>query len=283
MATPVLQIAGNKVCATMGRSLAKLTEFAHDYAGDYADIGGVVHVPVLSAVAGVFDESTNNYEQGSTINDASIVLSSQYVAGFNVSPKQMSDGMGAYNGLFNQLGEAAGRAIAASVEAAAVGQVLSTNVGATETLSATKSGFTQLPKVCASHNIAPENCVLVLNPESYGKLLDTCMTNDVIGQGKAYETGFVDNFLGFRRIISSFKVDAGLKGFIAEYGAIGIAGRRIPMLENYPFYEEYIDDATGIPTTLVGFQKFATGNYYITATTLFGTSIINKDAIIGLL
>jgi len=282
MSTPSLQIAGNKVVASLGRQVAKLDAFAHDYAPDYTTVGAVVKMPVLSAVAGIFDKDNNNYEQSSTISEADITLSAQYVAGFNVSPQQMSDGLGAYAGLMNQLGENAGRAIARAVEDAVVGQVLSSNVGSTETLTQTKAGFTSLYKTCFDHNLAPENCILVLNPTAYAKLLEV-LGADVVNLENVIETGKIDNFLGFKRIICSASVNANLVGFIAEYGAIGVAGRKIPLLEGYPYYEEFVDGDTGIPATLVGFQKWATGNYFVTATTLFGTNIVNQDAIVGLL
>lgn len=282
MPTPSLTIAGNKVVASLGRQVAKLDAFAHDYAPDYTTVGAVVTMPVLSATAGLFDKDSNNYEQSSTITDAKITLSAQYVAGFTVSPKQMSDGLGAYAGLMNQLGENAGRAIARAVEDAVVGQVLSTNVGATESLAQTKAGFTGLYKACFDHDLAPENCILVLNPTAYSKLLEV-LGADVVNLEKVIETGKIDNFLGFKRIICSASVAAGLVGFIAEYGAIGMAGRKIPLLEGYPVYEEFIDGDTGIPATLVGFQKWATGDYHVTATTLFGTNIVDADAIIGLI
>lgn len=279
MATPSLQIAGNKVVASMGRQIAKLDAFAHDYAPDYTTVGAVVKMPVLSAVAGIFDKTTNNYEQSSTISEASITLSAQYVAGFNVSPKQMSDGLGAYAGLMNQLGDNAGRAIARSIEDAVVGQVLSS--ASTVSLTQTKAGFTGLYKECFDANLNPQDCILVLNPTAYSKLLEV-LGADIVNLERVIETGKIDNFLGFKRILCSASVNSDLVGFIAEYGAIGVAGRRIPLLEGYPFYEEFTDADTGIPATLVGFQKWATGDYFITATTLFGTAIVRPEGIITL-
>ena len=258
MAYPTIDIAGNSVVYSLGRKIAKLTDFAHDFAPDYNAVGGVVKMPILSAQAGIFDKDSNNYEQNSTVGTASITLSAQYVAGFSVSPKQMSDGLGAYANLFQQMGEDAGRAIARSVEGAVVGQVLSsTNTPAT--LALTKAGFAGL----------------------YKTLLEV-LGMDVVNLQGAIETGMVDNFLGFHRVLASGAVDAGILGFIAERGAIGVAGRRVPLLEGYPVYEEFIDKDTGIPATLVGFLKYATGDYFITATALFGTNITNAGAIVPL-
>lgn len=279
MSTPSLQIAGNKVVASMGRQIAKLDAFAHDYAPDYTTVGAVVKMPVLSATAGIFDKDSNNYEQSSTISEAAITLSAQYVAGFNVSPKQMSDGLGAYAGLMNQLGENAGRAIARSIEDAVVGQVLSAD--STISVAQTKAGFTGLYKECFDKNLNPADCILVLNPTAYSKLLEV-VGADIVNLEKVIETGKIDNFLGFKRILCSASVNSNLIGFIAEYGAIGVAGRRIPLLEGYPFYEEFTDADTGIPATLIGFQKWATGDYFITATTLFGTNIVRPEGIITL-
>lgn len=281
MATPTIEIAGNSVVFSLGREIAKLNEFAHDFAPDYSAVGGVVKMPILSAQAGIFDATTNNYEQSSTVDTASITLSAQYVAGFEVSPKQMSDGLGAYAGLFTQMGEDAGRAIARSVEDAVVGQVLS-SLNTPATLALTKVGFAGLYKTAMDGNLAPSNCVLVLNPTAYSKLIEV-LGMDVVHLESAVETGKIDNFLGFKRIICSASVDSNLLGFIAEHGAIGIAGRKVPLLEGYPVYQEFIDKDTGIPATLVGFLKYATGQYYITATALFGTAITRAAGIIPLI
>lgn len=280
MALPTIDIAGNSVVYSLGREIAKLTDFAHDFAPDYSAVGGVVKMPILSAQAGIFDKDNNNYEQNSAVDTASITLSAQYVAGFSVSPKQMSDGLGAYSNLFQQMGEDAGRAIARSVEGAVVGQVLSsTNTPAA--LALTKTGFAGLYKTAMEANLAPSHACLVLNPTAYSKLLEV-LGMDVVNLQAAIETGKVDNFLGFHRVLASGAVDSNILGFIAERGAIGIAGRRVPLLEGYPVYEEFIDKDTGIPATLVGFLKYATGDYFITATALFGTNITNANAIVPL-
>lgn len=280
MALPTIDIAGNSVVFSLGREIAKLTDFAHDFAPDYNAVGGVVKMPILSASAGVFDAANNNYEQNSTVDTASITLNKQYVAGFSVSPKQMSDGLGAYGTLFTQMGEDAGRAIARSVEAAVVGQVTSAT-STTATLTLDKAGFAELYKTTMDANLAPSNCVLVLNPTAYAKLIEV-LGMDVVHLEKAIETGKIENFLGFKAILCSASVDSGILGFIAERGAIGMAGRKIPLLEGYPVYEEFIDKDTGIPATLVGFLKFATGEYFITATTLFGTAITRAAGIVPL-
>ena len=280
MALPTIDIAGNSVVFSLGREIAKLTDFAHDFAPDYNAAGGVVKMPILSASAGVFDAANNNYEQNSTVDTASITLNKQYVAGFSVSPKQMSDGLGAYGTLFTQMGEDAGRAIARSVEAAVVGQVLS-STNTTATLPLTKTGFAGLYKTTMDANLAPSNCVLVLNPTAYAKLIEV-LGMDVVHLEKAIETGKIENFLGFKAILCSASVASGILGFIAERGAIGMAGRKIPLLEGYPVYEEFIDKDTGIPATLVGFLKYATGEYFITATTLFGTAVTRAAGIVPL-
>lgn len=274
-----LDIAGNKVVASIGKGIAKISEFAHDYAGDYAAVGATVNMPILACSADVFDKQTNNYAQTTTTTEASIALSSQYVAGFEVTPQQMSDGLGAFDGLFVSMGEQAGRSIARSVEAAVVGQVISSESAVS--LSATKAGFSGLYKICYDKDLTPENTILVLNPENYSKLIEV-LGADITNLQEVIKYGFVDNFLGFRRIVCSSAVDSGLKGFLAEYGAIGVAGRRIPLLEGYPEYAEYIDSETGIPATLVGFQDYKTGSMHITATALFGTSIVDPTHVVPL-
>lgn len=280
MATPNIEIAGNSVVYSLGREIAKITDFAHDFAPDYSAVGGVVKMPILSAQAGIFNASTNNYEQNSTVGTASITLNKQYVAGFSVSPQQMSDGLGAYGSLFTQMGEDAGRAIARSVEAAVVGQVTSAT-STTATLTLDKAGFAGLYKTTMEKNLAPSNACLVLNPTAYSKLIEV-LGMDVVHLEKAVETGMIDNFLGFKRVLASASVDSGILGFIAERGAIGVAGRKVPLLEGYPVYQEFVDKDTGIPATLIGFLKYATGDYFITATALFGTAITRAAGIVPL-
>ena len=280
MATPNIEIAGNSVVFSLGREIAKIDEFAHDFAPDYNAVGGVVKMPVIAAQAGVFNAANNNYEQSSTIDTASITLNKQYVAGFEVTPQQMSDGLGAYASLFDQLGADAGRAIGRAVEAEVVGLVDNTTATPVA-LALTKAGFAGLYKTTMDANLAPSNSVLVLNPAAYSKLIEV-LGMDVVHLETAVETGKIDNFLGFRRILCSAGVDSGLLGFIAERGAIGVAGRKVPLLEGYPVYQEFIDKDTGVPATLVGFLKYATGSYFITATALFGTAVTRAAGIVPL-
>jgi hypothetical protein len=105
---------------------------------------------------------------------------------------------------------------------------------------------------------------------------------DIVNLEKVIEEGYVDNFLGFARVMCSFYVNSNLKGFLAERGAIGIVGRRIPALDNYPIYNEYIDADTGIPLTMLGHQKLATGRWFISVTGLFGTEIVDAKHIVPL-
>ena len=274
-----LQIAGNKAVSSLGRHIAKLDEFAHDYANSSVDVGAVVKMPVLSSSAALFDASTNNYENGGSATEAAITVSAQYLAGFGVTPQQWSDGLGAFNGLFEQMGENAGRAVARSVEDAVVGQVKAGSTTKAASIAQTKTGFTSLYKECIENNLDPENCILVLNPTAYSKMLDT-INGTIVNMQSAIETGYIDNFLGFKRVLCSKSVDAGYIGFIAEYGAIGIVGRKIPLLDNYPIYGEFVDANTGIPMTLLGHQRLSDGKWFINATALFGTNIVDPDGLV---
>ena len=280
MPSLTLDIAGNKAVASLGRRIAKLDDFVHDYAGDFSDVGAVVKVPVLSCEAGLFNAGSNNYEQSTGTTEASIQVSAQYVAGFTVTPKQMSDGLGAFNGLFAQFGDTAGRAVAKAVENAVVSQVLS-STATPVSLTATKAGFTGLFKTCYDKDLDPSNTVLVLNPETYAKMLEV-VGADIVNLERVIELGYVDNFLGFARVMCSYYVDSNLKGFLAERGAIGIVGRRIPALDTYPIYNEYIDADTGVPLTMLGHQRLADGAWFVSVTGLFGTEIVDANHIVPL-
>ena len=204
-----LDIAGNRAVASLGRRIAKLDDFVHDYAGSYTDVGAVVKVPVLSCEAGLFNEENNNYEQSTGTTEASIPVSSHFVAGFTVTPIQLTEGLDAFNGLFNQFGDTAGRAIAKSVENTVISQVLS-STNTPVALTATLAGFTNLYKTCYDKDLDPGNTVLVLNPENFSKLIEV-LGEKVVNLEKVVEEGYIENFLGFARIVCSYYVDSHIK------------------------------------------------------------------------
>lgn len=282
MATPNLTIAGNKCVYNLGAKLAKLDSFAHDYGYSDADVGAVVEMPLLATEASDFNVLSNNYEGGAEVGTAKINVDKHLIAGFNVTQMQMNDGLGAFGGLFADMGLTAGRAIAAGIEKAVIGQVtddLSSSLSAT--LTATKAGFANLWKTCADANIDPSYSVLVLNPENYAKFLDA-IPGTIVNLQTAIETGIVENFLGFKRVMSSKYVDEDLEGFIATVNAIGVVSRRLPLIAEYPVAESAVSEESGLAITLLGHQNYATGKFYISANALFGTGVLDETQIVRL-
>ena len=282
MAYPTLEIAGNKLVFSAGAKLAKLNVFAHDYANSPAEAGAIIDVPVVATEAGIFNEESNNYGgQAGTVETAKINVDKHLVAGFTVTTKQLSDGLGAWNDTFARLGEASGKAIAKKVEAEVVGLVTSA-LDNTSPAPATKTQFIDLWKVCAEKDLDPSDCVLVLNPATYAKMLDA-VHGTVDNMQGAIETGVIDNFLGFKRVMSSNGVEASVQGFIAGSNGIGIANRNIDIdAEAYSSVQQFQDADTGIAATLLVYTDPANGKKHISCTTLFGTGIINKKEIVPL-
>lgn len=273
-----LTTAANEACISLGAGIKKILPFAHSLNAEAARRGEIVKVPVYTAEAAEFDETTNNYAQLSNVTGVDVPLSSHPVAGFDATDVQLTQSDVNY---FADGGRSAALAIARKMNKDFFGMVLSSNE-LTSTLTSTKQGFADLYAVAVDNDIEPSNACLVLKPTEYAKLLGTVGDTAIIGTN-ALETGMFRGFAGFDYVIASPYLADGVKGFIAEKGALAFGGRGIEVDESaYKQVGTVSDEGTGAPITLLMFTKPETGHSHVTATGLYGCKVLDSKHVVAL-
>ena len=273
-----LTTAANEACISLGAGIKKIMPFAHSLNAEAARRGEIIKVPVYTAEAGDFNETTNNYAQLSNVVGVDVPLSVHPVAGFEATDVQLTQ---CDVNFFADGGRAAALAISRRMNKDFFGMVLA-SFDLTATLTETKQGFADLYAVAVNNDIEPSNACLVLGPASYAKLLGTVGDTAIVGTNALAE-GMFKGFVGFDYVIASPYLAEGVKGFIAEKGALGFGGRAIE-IDPSPYREvgSVADEGTGAPITLLSFTKPETGHSYITATGLYGCKVIDPKHIVVL-
>lgn len=274
-----LTTAANEACISLGAGIKKIMPFAHSLNAEAARRGEIVKVPVYTAEAGDFNEATNNYAQLSNVVGVDVPLSVHPVAGFEATDVQLTQSDVNY---FADGGRAAALAIARRMNKDFFGMVNAASTNLSATLTETKQGFADLYAVAVNNDIEPSNACLVLGPSSYAKLLGTVGDTAIVGTN-ALADGMFKGFVGFDYVIASPYLAEGIKGFIAEKGALGFGGRGIEVDQSaYREVGTVADEGTGAPITLLSFTKPETGASHITATGLYGCKIIDGTHIVVL-
>ena len=274
-----LTTAANEACISLGAGIKKIMPFAHSLNGEAARRGEIVKVPVYTAEAGEFNEQTNNYAQLSNVVGVDVPLSCHPVAGFEATDVQLTQSDVNY---FADGGRAAAMAIARKMNKDFFGMVDGDSTDLSATLTSTKQGFADLYAVAVDNDIEPSNAVLVLKPAEYAKLLGTVGDTAIVGTN-ALADGMFKGFVGFDYVIASPYLADGIKGFIAEKGALAFGGRGIEVdASAYREVGTVADEGTGAPITLLSFTKPETGASHITATGLYGCKVIDSKHLVKL-
>lgn len=274
-----LTTAANEACISLGAGLAKIMPFAHTLNAEAARRGEIVKVPVYTTEAAEFDETTNNYAQLSNVVGVDVPLSCHPVAGFEATDVQLTQ---SDVNFFGDGGRAAALAIARKMNKDFFGMVDADSTDLSASLTTTKQGFADLYAVAVNNDIEPSNAVLVLGPSDYAKLLGTVGDTAIVGTD-ALAKGMFKGFVGFDYVISTPYLPAGIKGFIAEKGALAFGGRGIEVDESaYKQNGTVADEKTGAPITLLMFTKPETGASHVTATGLYGCKVIDKNHLVKL-
>lgn len=276
-----LTTAANEACISLGAGLTKIAPFAHSLNAEAGRRGETIKVPVYVTEAAEFDATNNNYAQLSNVVGVDVNIDKHPVAGFDATDIQLTQ---TDVNFFADSGKAAGRAIARKMNKDFFGMAaeLSGASDLSATLTATKSGFADLYNTAVTNDIEPSNAVLVLDPENYAKLLGTVGDSAIIGSN-ALASGVFQGFVGFDYVVSTPYLPSGIKGLIAEKGAMAFGGRGIQIDESaYKQVGTVTDEHTGAPITLLMFTKPETGVSHVTATGLYGCKIIDKKHIVKL-
>ncbi len=274
-----LTTAANEACISLGAGIKNIMPFAHSLNAEAGRKGEVVKVPVYTTEAAEFNELTNNYAQLSNVVGVDVNINKHPVAGFDATDVQLSQ---SDVNFFADSGRAAGRAIARKMQKDFFGMVDAASTTLSATLTETKQGFADLYKVAVDNDIEPSNAVLVLGPGSYAKLLGTVGDSAIIGSN-ALADGMFKGFVGFDYVVATPYLAEGIKGFIAEKGALAFGGRGIEVDESaYKQVGTVTDEGTGAPITLLMFTKPETGKSHVTATGLYGCKVVDAKHLVKL-
>lgn len=233
-------------------------EFTKLFSTNFQAVGSTqysgVAVNVLAAASEDFGAGAGYTHPTNTIKPATITLDHHRKSTFTI---------GDIDALTNELapcwgemGPKAGEAIGKYVVQTIMG--LLTYNKATEQITqaapAAIADFTAIHAAAIDKGLDPAQCVLIIEPVTYAKLL-AALPNSVLGSDEAVRTGMIGRFLGFKAVVcspncskaSASSVNKGF-GFIVPEGAIACANRVVvPVKEggNLIEFGTITDEATG--------------------------------------
>jgi len=256
--SPGLVLASNKAIIEAQRGLAFAKHFATDFSADLQGIGKTVAVPVFSGTATVYSEtsvSVNDFEttDGSII-PVNVTLDQLVKVTFKVGMNDLLEID--KSATSRNCGIAGGRAIARKIEEIVMGKL--TYAGAkAQMASFTYAKIGKALALAETNGYDPATCVVILNPDVYGALLDANVNNAAI-QGNDIATALGAKY-GCKAILCSDKVSAAIAagtatggvGFVVPDAAVAIAGRAIEQAVDglYSEFGTQTDEASGLPVT----------------------------------
>ncbi len=253
--SPGLVLASNKAIIEAQRGIAFAKHFATDFSAELQVVGKTIAVPVFSGDATVFNEANNDFEttDGSII-PVNVTLDQLVKVTFKLG---MTDLLEVDKSATSRnCGIAGGRAVSRKIEELVMGLLTHTNA-ASQFGSFTVAKIGEALAAAQKAGYDPATCVVILNSDFYGKLLDANVNNAAI-QGDDI-AGALGRKYGCKAIMSSDKVAAatasgtatGGVGFIVPDAAIAIAGRAVEQAVEglYNEYDVTSDEASGLAIT----------------------------------
>jgi hypothetical protein len=283
MAFNELQIKVAAETAIMGLQphMASLKYFAHNFKELEDKKGSAIAVPVYSLTdAADFDTNSNNWGsgeneiQGEVLNLEKHLIKSiglDDVAAGATDINFLRDGTKA---IVDVLAHAANKYV--------YGMINETNCPTSETFTGSdKTAFANLFKIASDNGVNPYEAVVVLNPEMYAKVL-SFLDAVVYSNDQAVKYGVVEGLYGFRAVIASSYLPAGVKGAIIPYQCVGIASRI-----NKPAVDGYVSTWTastedGFTLGFRVYEDLAKGVARLGADVLMGARLFQADKIIRL-
>ena len=256
--SPGLILASNQAIIQAQRGIAFAKVFSTDFSAELQGVGKTVAVPVFSGNATVYSEqagSVNDFEttDGSII-PVNVTLDTLVKVTFKLGMNDLLEID--KSSTSRNCGIAGGRAIAAKIEELIMGKLDYTKALAQVT-SFTYAKIGAALATAEKQGLDPATCVVILDPDTYGALLDANISNAAIASGKALAEELGKKY-GCKAILCSAKVDdhsaastqKGV-GFIVPDSAIAIAGRGIEQAVNglYSEYGTTSDEKSGLAVT----------------------------------
>lgn len=253
--------------------LVKLQDFAHTYNELEDRQGAAIVVPVFDlSAAGEFAYRTNQYDSGTNECDATtLTLDKHYVKSVQYTDRDVAETEVQW---VKDAGAGIASVLGRSLNAYVMGLFNSTNCPLSATVSlGTKAQAANLYKVAAENNLDVADSVVILTPENFSKVLGLL---DVMTYGgpEALRYGYVPGLFGFRSVVCSTYLPAGVDGVIVNRNTVGIASRYLaPLAGAYPETWKAVDPSTGFT---IGFRSFAdlgSGKRFLAGEALVGARI----------
>ena len=283
--SPGLVLASNKAIMEAQRGIAFAKYFSTDFSAELQSVGKTAAVPVFSGNATVYSEqagSVNNYEttDGSII-PVNVTLSQIVKVTYKLGQMDLLEVN--KSATSRNCGIAAGRAIGRTLEELVRGNLTYTNAKA----AVASFAYNKIGKALATaekNDMDPATCVVILNPDVYGDLLDANVNNAAI-QGDNIADALGRKY-GCKAILCSAKVAAAISsststggcGFIVPDSAIAIAGRGIEQAVDgmYSEYGTTTDEASGLTVTAFVHGSRATNTRYMNVACLLGSKLTRE-------
>lgn len=253
--------------------LVKLQDFAHTYTELEDRPGASIVIPVydLSAAA-EFNAESNNYASGvNEIAAANVTLDKHLVKSVAITDRDLAD-----TGV--QFVKDAGAGIASvlgrGLNAYVMGMFNETNCPlSAEITLGTKQQAANLYKIAAENGLDVADSIVVLDPENFSKVLGLL---DVMTYGgpEAIRYGYVPGLFGFKSVVCSTYLPAGVNGVIVNRNTVGIASRYLaPLGGAYPATWKASDPNSGFTLGFRLFADLATGTRYLAGEALVGAKV----------
>lgn len=288
--SPGLILASNQAIMEAQRAIALAKLFSTDFSAELQGIGKTVSVPVFSGSATVFDETSNDYETtDGSIVPVKVSLDTVVKVTYSLDQKDLLELD--RSATARNCGIAGGRAIARKIEELIVGKLDCANRVA-EVASFTVAKLGKALAAAEKAGIDPATCVFILDPDTYGDLLDA-NTNNAAIQGDDI-AGSLGRKYGCKAIVCSAKVSnvstaavsggaaAVTKGvgFVVPDAAIAIAGRGIEQAVDglYSEYGTQSDEGSGLAVTAFVHGTPGKNRRFMNVAALLGVSLVRTSA-----
>lgn len=253
--------------------LVRLQDFAKNYSELEDRPGSAIVIPTydLSAAAD-FNAESNNYASGvNEIKAANVQLNKHLVKSVAITDRDIAD-----TGVQFVKDAAAGIAsvIGRGLNQYVMGMFNSTNIPLSASINlSTKAGTTNLYKVAADNGLDVADSIVILTPTQFAALLPHV---DFMQYGgtEAIRYGYVPGYAGFKSVVCSTYLPAGVDGVIVNRNTVGIASRYLaPLAGAYPSAWRAVDPNSGFTIGFRLFADLATGTRYLAGEALVGASV----------
>lgn len=262
--------------------------FAHNYAPDNGEHYAGIAVPVLAASAADFGPSQGYTKATGTIKPATVTLDTHKVSVITASDVDFlkNDLAPAWAEAPAKAGESIARAAVQSIMGLFTYSAADSQI--TQATLAALGDFTTIMAKTMDAGLDPRECVLILEPVTYSKLLAALPANVIGDGGTALRSMLIGELLGFRAVIpspncskeSASGVNNGV-GFVVPYGAVATANRVVvPAAQggNLIEFGTTTDDRTGFSLGIRAVIDADQGTLSVAVDALWGAALSKQSS-----